>query len=298
MPIRARVDSVQRLSPNFLRVFLTGPDFAQVGMAGPALDQRIKLIFPGPGGFLPTFSGAAAWYQEWTAMPEEARGIMRTYSIRALEMTLDSTRMAVDFVLHGTDGPAATWAATAAPGDELLVVAPLRDNPNFGGQEFAPGSAQRVILAGDETAAPAIARILEDIAADPSGFGHLRGEALIEVPTAADALPIAGPDSIAVRWLPREGADHGTLLRQYLGVNGGAGVERDASPELLWETPVFSRLGEELTQPREATGDYYWIAGESGVVTSIRRFLVKERGLDRSQVAFMGYWKKGVAMRS
>ncbi len=45
-------------------------------------------------------------------------------------------------------------------------------------------------------------------------------------------------------------------------------------------------------------GVYAWIAGESAMVTSLRRYLVKELGMDRSQVAFMGYWRRGVAMRS
>ena len=43
---------------------------------------------------------------------------------------------------------------------------------------------------------------------------------------------------------------------------------------------------------------YAWIAGESGVVTGLRRVLVKDLGVDRRQVAFMGYWRRGVAMRS
>lgn len=42
---------------------------------------------------------------------------------------------------------------------------------------------------------------------------------------------------------------------------------------------------------------YAWIAGESKVVTGLRRHLVTELGMDRSQVAFMGYWREGVAMR-
>ena len=45
-------------------------------------------------------------------------------------------------------------------------------------------------------------------------------------------------------------------------------------------------------------GTYAWIAGESRVVTGLRRHLVKELGFDRRQVAFMGYWRRGVAMRS
>ena len=45
-------------------------------------------------------------------------------------------------------------------------------------------------------------------------------------------------------------------------------------------------------------GTYAWIAGESTVVTGLRRHLVNELGFDRRQVAFMGYWRRGVAMRS
>ena len=45
-------------------------------------------------------------------------------------------------------------------------------------------------------------------------------------------------------------------------------------------------------------GLYAWIAGESKVVTGLRRRLVNELGVDRGQVAFMGYWREGVAMRS
>ena len=45
-------------------------------------------------------------------------------------------------------------------------------------------------------------------------------------------------------------------------------------------------------------GLYAWIAGESEVVTGLRRVLVKDLGVDRRQVAFMGYWRRGVSMRS
>ncbi len=48
----------------------------------------------------------------------------------------------------------------------------------------------------------------------------------------------------------------------------------------------------------ELDGLYAWIAGESKVVTGLRRHLVNELHIDRSQVAFMGYWRRGVAMKS
>ena len=66
----------------------------------------------------------------------------------------------------------------------------------------------------------------------------------------------------------------------------------------LWETPEYSAAGEPLTTPggTNIPGVYVWIAGESRVVTGIRRHLVREAGLDRSQVAFMGYWRRGAVM--
>ena len=40
---------------------------------------------------------------------------------------------------------------------------------------------------------------------------------------------------------------------------------------------------------------YAWLAGEAGAITSIRRHLVKDLGIDRKCVSFMGYWKRGRA---
>jgi NADPH-dependent ferric siderophore reductase len=45
-------------------------------------------------------------------------------------------------------------------------------------------------------------------------------------------------------------------------------------------------------------GLYAWIAGESAMVTALRRHLVRDLGVDRRQVAFMGYWRVGVSMKS
>lgn len=274
----------------------TGPELRVVGSDTPLYDQRIKLIFPNPGQPLPEFPQEGLWYEEWAKLPEDSRGVMRTYSIRSLERTEEATHMTVDFVLHiapGLTGPASTWAASAAAGDEILIVAPRLDAEYMGGIEFAPGAATKVILAGDETAAPAIARILEDLA-----DSDIPGTAMIEIPSDDDALAIAGPSSIDVKWLPRNGRKHGELLMETLALHHEETEAAATSEgELVWETPVFSATGEQITESNPRSGDYYWIAGESGVVTSIRRSLVKEKGLDRSQVAFMGYWKHGVSMR-
>jgi NADPH-dependent ferric siderophore reductase len=41
------------------------------------------------------------------------------------------------------------------------------------------------------------------------------------------------------------------------------------------------------------SGLYAWLAGESTIITALRRYLVRERGVDRWGVVFMGYWKDG-----
>jgi NADPH-dependent ferric siderophore reductase len=296
---RARVESAERLSPTFVRVVFAGPRLHEIGTPGRVHDQRIKLVFPSPGRAAPRLAGGADWFEEWRALPEGERGAMRTYSIRDLIVEEQRTRIAVDFVLHlaeGASGPASRWAARATPRDEILLLGPRRGRADAEGIEFAPGDARRILLAGDETAAPAIARILEDAARD------LEGLALIEVPDPADALPIAAPPGVVVRWLPRRGADHGAALLpavlDHVGVAPAAGVDDVGGEELLWETPSYSGLGEELATPGHESSDrYVWIAGESGVVTTLRRRLVRDLGIPRARVAFMGYWRRGVAMR-
>ena len=55
-------------------------------------------------------------------------------------------------------------------------------------------------------------------------------------------------------------------------------------------------LEEESVLWDEATssgGRYAWIAGEAGTVKELRRYLVRDAGIDRKQVAFMGYWRRG-----
>ncbi|WP_300591065.1 siderophore-interacting protein [Microbacterium sp.] len=296
---RAAVRSVELLSSSFARITFGGADLDEFGDPDRILDQRIKLIFPPSSGRLPDLAHPDGdWWAAFLAVPEEERGSMRTYSIRELRVEDGGTSVVIDFVLHlepGFTGPASAWASEASVGDELLIIGPRRGRPNGGGIEFAPGEAREILLAGDETAAPAIARILEDIDRDTVGL------AVIEVPHAEDALAIDAPAGVEVRWVAREGAENGSQLIPtvlgHLGATATVTVTDDGTEELLWETPVFSGSGEELDDEVESIDRYYWIAGESSVVTTLRRHLVKDLGIHRSQVAFMGYWRRGVAMR-
>ncbi|WP_341940568.1 siderophore-interacting protein [Microbacterium sp. LWH10-1.2] len=297
------VRAVDRVSPNFVRITFGGEDLDEFGTPGDVFDARIKIIFPPTPHAIPAIDrDSDDWWGSYLAVPEEERGSMRTYSVRELRVTDAGTEVVVDFVLHlepGLTGPASTWASSAEVGQPVFIVGPRRGIPAsvHGGAEFAPGTARSVLLAGDETAAPAIARILEDAPRE------LRGTAFIEVPTASDILSIDAPSGVEVTWLPRaEGELHGSALMPavlaHLGDAPSALEVQDIDGEdLLWETPDYSGLGEEIAAADAPADRYFWIAGESGVVTTLRRHLVKDLGVDRGQVAFMGYWRRGVAMR-
>lgn len=297
--------SVERLSPTFVRVELASPALAELGVDGPSYDQRVKLIFPEPGHPLPSFAGAdESWFATWMDRPVEERGHMRTYTWREVRGEGADTRLVVDFVVHeGEIGPGGTWGSRARVGDRVVLMAPRRGHA-YGGIEFVPGDARTLLLVGDETAVPAVAAVLEQLPTDA------RGAVFLEVPTAADRLTLQHPDGVSVRWLPREGGPRGEALHaavlEHLGTRASPAVldvsDDEVDPD-LWETPGYSSSGEDVDAPvrhvgHELDGLYAWIAGESKVVTGLRRALVKDLGIDRHQVAFMGYWRVGVAMKS
>lgn len=310
------VTRAERVSPSFVRIELSGPELAELGTPGPVYDQRFKIVFPNAAGELPSFAGAdESWWTTWMEIPETERGSMRTYTIRDILGEGPDTRLVVDIVVHEgvghgaedlLDGAGNRWALQARAGQRLVVLAPRRGH-EFGGIEWSPGAASRLLLVGDETAVPAIRGVLRDL---PAGA---TGAAFLEVPVDGDVLDdVTAPAGVEVTWLPRNGsargeALHAAVLAHLTGAAPSEPVvvaEDEIDPD-LWETPVYSSSGEEVAEatavPAEGSpyaGLYAWIAGESKVVTGLRRKLVKDLGLDRKQVAFMGYWREGVSMRS
>jgi len=290
-PFRASVVRVEELSPHFSRVTFTGEDLGTFGDHG--LDQRINLIFPLDGIGLsdcgwddeqPLADGY--WYSRWRELPNELRNPLRVYTVRAVRRA--QRELDVDFVVHG-DGPAARWLASARPGDGIVVIGPdaLSEKSRLG-IDWHPGEATSLLLVGDETAVPAIAGILSAL---PEGTP---AHAIIEIPEAADAVDLGGRTGSTVAWAPRDGGEPGSTLlpavRSWIAARpalvGGAlahgSQQLEEAPDLIWESPEAVH-----------SGLYVWVAGESGAVTSIRRYLVREVGIDRGQVAFMGYWRRG-----
>jgi NADPH-dependent ferric siderophore reductase len=277
------VRAARRLSPSFVRVTFAGDDldlFADNGY-----DQRIKLAFPPPDGNPAWLPDGEDWYAQWRALPERRRSPIRTYTVRAVRQHL--CEVDVDLVLHGDGGPATRWARRVSAGNKLLVIGPnARYDGDHGGVEFHPPAGTPLLLAGDETAAPAICAILERLPADA------RGHALLEVPSDLDVLPAVAPLGVTVSWLVRGDGAHGSALvpavRALPRFAGSSVVDLldDVDDDILWEVPTDSAT---------ASPVYAWLAGEAGVIRTLRRHLLAERGLDRRAVAFMGYWRLGRA---
>lgn len=298
-PYDVRVRAVERLSPHFVRVTFTGPQLEWFGMAG--LDQRIKVVLPlpdVPGGFADFGQAQEAgdWYERWRALPTGRRNPFRTYTVRRVDAA--ARELVVDFVVHHDAGPAGAWAERAAVGDALVVVGPDERSPQSRlGLDWHPGTARRLLLAGDETAAPAICSILESL--DP----RCEVDAFVEVPDADDALRPDIPVDSGVRltWLARAARPHGTALIEAVTAWTGNHTEvltRAAAPrpQLLEEIDVDRDLL--WDSPEDGDGEFYaWMAGESATVKTLRRLLVSECGVDRKRVAFMGYWRLGQSER-
>ncbi|MDO4900974.1 siderophore-interacting protein [Actinomyces sp.] len=319
-----RVARVADLTPHLRRVTFIGEELGD--FADPGWDQRIKLVLPAADGGYAHLPTGTDWYGAWRALPAARRPPIRTYTTRAVragevlgvagaggagtpparsEVRRAGTAGAevdVDMVVHAPLGPAAQWLEAARPGTSAVLLGPSRawlsaqpDGTPPGGVDFVPPAITgRFLIGGDETAAPAIARILEDLPKTA------RGIAVVELPTAADAAYLPAHPGLEVRALARDGAAHGQPLAA--GVRRAATElipegepqeveEIDVDRELLWEVPRTARGGAALKR----ADVYAWLAGEASAVCNLRRHLVSERGLDRRAVAFMGYWRQGRA---
>ncbi|MCW3494399.1 siderophore-interacting protein [Microbacterium sp. SSM24] len=298
-PYAATVADVHRLSPHFVRVTFTGADFGVFGTAG--LDQRIKLILPLADGTVSDIGqhdeaiiDAGDWYAIWRDLPAATRSPLRTYTVRRVDPS--SRRLVVDFVVHHDAGPAGAWAEAASVGQEIVIVGPDQRSDGYRlGLDWHPGTARRVLLAGDETAAPAISGILESL--DDS----CEVDAFIEVPTDADRLTLDLPSSFRVTWIPRESREHGSALTEAVSAwsaRSGDVLARAAAARVQELADVDVDVDLLWDSPEDSDGEFYaWMAGESAMVKGLRRHLVQGCGVDRKRVAFMGYWRLGQSER-
>lgn len=144
---------VTDITPKMRRITLHGPDLNGFISLGP--DDHVKLIFattPEEQAALDNFIPGAP--------SDGPKPVMRDYTPRRYDAI--SGELDIDFVLHG-EGPAATWAAQAQPGQFLNIAGPR-------GSMIVPDIFDSYLLIGDETALPAIARRLEELPATRSAL--------------------------------------------------------------------------------------------------------------------------------
>ncbi|MDX2376981.1 siderophore-interacting protein [Microbacterium sp. LRZ72] len=294
VPMRAQVARIHEVSPTFRRFTLTGPEIATV--ADNRLDQRFKILFPTPTAGLDAMPLDDEWYAAWRELDNDARPPMRTYTVR--EVRSESAEFDVDIAVHGRLGPASSWALDARPGDEIVVCVPHTGFAGdfHGGIDFRPpAGVERILIAADETALPAVSGILERFPASATGI------AVIEVPHADDAAALAvPPPGVEVRVVARGQDPTGTLLvpavqqaaETVLAPSTGsteAFEDIDIEAGILWDVPTDA-----AGNPLLERGPFYaWLAGEASPIKQLRRHLVRDRGVDRRSVAFMGYWRAG-----
>ncbi|NBF05875.1 SIP domain-containing protein [Pseudomonas sp. Fl5BN2] len=286
--LKQRID----LSPSMVRLVFGGEDIAQARTLAP--DQRIKLLFPGADGTPPQLPVEGDWHAARRKLPTQQQPPMRTYTIRALRM--QPAELDVDFVLHGVNGPASSWATHAQPGDRLQIVVPNKAfSGDPGGYEWLPPAGiRKVLLIGDETALPAIAGILEDLQEYPD---HPDVQVFIEVPHESDCIDLRCHPQTRVNWLPRDvlNARHGETLIH------AARELAELPPANTERRPIKVSERHEEQRPWEtakpADNSFYaWVAGESATVMSIRRYLINERGQERRNLTLMGYWRLGTSL--
>lgn len=241
------VDEVIRLTPHLVRVILGGDGFRGIEFKD-ATDQYIKMLFADPELGLQRPYDMEALREE---LPMDRMPVTRTYTIRHIDRAAE--QIWVDMVTHGEEGLAGSWAQSVQPGEYISFFGP--------GGAYAPrAEAEFHLLAGDESALPAIATALESMSP------QARGLAVMEVHDESEELVLNAPEGVELVWLHRgaEFAPETAQLCSYL-----RGIELPDS-----DIQVF-------------------IHGEREEMKKIRRLLVEERGLERRGMSLSAYWAYG-----
>lgn len=249
--LKARIAEVVEacpLTPLMRRVVLRSPDFADLVSQG--FDDHVRLFMPNPATGvvpLPEFTPDGPVFPTPGVVPES-----REYTLRQVDP--GSNTVTIDFVLHG-DGPAATWAASARPGDRIGVAGPR-------GSMVVKGTFDWHLFVGDETALPAIGRRIEELPASTTTIAR------IEINDANERQAFDSGASLDLAWIERNGAAPGSA---------------DLLMQALEDTAIPSGLG------------YAFVAAEANTVKRIRQYLVERRGLNQTWIKAPAYWRRDAA---
>ena len=220
------------IAPDYVRVRLTGSDLEGFDSLG--ADDHMRLFF---------VDGPADSVEEIRASPS------REYT----PLAWGADWLEVEFVVHGDEGIGAPWAAKAPVGATVGVGGPR-------GSLVLEGEPDGWLLAGDETAIPAIRRFATRIPEDSPA------RIAIEVRSVEHELPIDAP--VAVEWIHRGDAPAGSALTAFLGGLRAA--------------------------DRPGHDPFVFVAAEQSIVKP-GRALLERWSVEASRAIVKGYWKRGEA---
>ncbi|MEV4891943.1 siderophore-interacting protein [Nonomuraea sp. NPDC055795] len=248
---------VTDVTPGMRRVTLGGAQlrgFHRDGFDLPPLrsegfDDHVKFFFAAAGADRPVLPRQNISSLDW---PAGERPIAKDYTPRRYDP--DAGEIDFDFVRHG-NGPAASWAEQATPGQTAWIAGPKMSHHH-------PEGADWILIAGDETALPAIGRWLAEM---PEG---VKAKVFIEIGDDTHRQDLPTRAAADITWLSRQGAPAGTTDL----------LER-AIRQMDWlPGTVFA-----------------WAAGEAISLKGLRRHLAAERRVPREQTHITGYWRLSAA---
>lgn len=173
------VTASERLSPGMVRLRFRSDDLSAF-RGSEHTDRYVKLIFAPPG------------VDGRDLLEKGQRPTMRTYTV--IDPDPVTGTLAIDFVVHGTEGVAGPWASTALPGDTIFARGPSG--------AYAPDpTADWHLFAGDDAAIPAIRQSLAALPHDAEGY------VVVEVDAPTHVQPLTAPDKVEVTWLYRSEPD-------------------------------------------------------------------------------------------
>ncbi|WES64213.1 siderophore-interacting protein [Microbacter sp. GSS18] len=228
-----RLAAREMLTPSYVRIRLEGDELH--GFQSLGADDHIRVFFP---------DGEVDSIEQLRAAPS------REYT--PLEWGDDW--LDLEFAIHGDEGVAAPWAATAPLGSPAGVGGPR-------GSKVLTGRPAAWFLAGDETAVPAIRRWAGLMDADAVG------RILVEVADRRHELPIEAPSGVEM-----------VQVHRGLRPSGAALIDR------------IDALGADDRPDGSVLG---FVAAESAIVKPARALLLDRWGLSLEQISVRGYWKRG-----
>lgn len=238
------VAHTRQITPRMRRIILTG-DAAHFAAGG----LHVRLLVP-PAGRAPVWPHAGADGRTVWPAGEDAL-IPRVYTVR--EIDASRGQITIDMALHEGPAPGADWARRACPGDKVGLLGP-------GGA--MPQAASWYLFAGDETALPAIARLVADLPREA------RAVVRIEVADAAEEQDLPSSASLDLAWLHRGSAPAGT-------------------------TDLLQQAVRTVDWPEDLEGAYAWIGCEQAGARALRTYLAREKGLAKSRQLVAAYWRMG-----